>query len=600
MDNNQEKSIGVLIVKLIFLGIAVLGAVLLLMGVILGWFKREAEIKKPALSQTSLQIQEGEKYTLEITNYHDLGEPPFRWAIEDREVASVRDNKDGTAEIVAKAPGTATVSIKAENCEELQCSIVVTKAPIASIAGSAWETEDGDYFFLEDGSYYYFVSPRTENYIKGTIQIKEMTGDEMLATEAAMLVNSVERAAYFKVDTVADLEIYYGSRRRGSRYTIYVAANEEEAAIYDSGWSEAMPAKKIDLQTSAALDGKFPGGADIPVDIVSDTPGTVAATYSADDPFTVPGADFTNDGTWKESVNAIQIGNELIFKRGDKEHNALYRMPLDGSGAQPELVYEPADGRIVTIIGTDGQKLLFGEGDAANGSYGTDALYRMDVDGYGLMLLVEDAVSDFCVYNNYVFYTDYSRLVKLSMTGKTEVLWDYGVYCYEITADDLIFLFDSDVWELLDTWSGEDFGYLCESCNQSYECDIAEQVGDYLYYLAYDYDTETVSLRALDIQNGAENLLSPSYTGTKHDTYCVLFSGKYAYFTTEDGESLVRFDVTSGAQKQIYFDDLGYWYANEIIEVDGQPLLYLYDEDGNGWYVSVDESMNLNVVTTAF
>ena len=597
---NKQKSIAGLIVKLILLGIAVLGATLGIMGLILGWFHKEPEIKKPALSQESLQLQEGEKYTLEITNYHDLGEPPFRWAIEDREIASVRDNKDGTAEIVAKAAGTASVSIKAEGCEELQCGIVVTKAPIASIAGSAWKTEDGEYFFLEDGSYYYFVSPRTENYIKGAIQIKEMTRDEMLSTEAAVLVNSVERAAYFKLDAVADLEIYYGSRRRGSRYTIYVAANEEEAAIYDSGWSEAVPAKKIDLLTGAALDGKFPGGADIPVDIVSNNAGTVAASYSEDDPFTVAGVNFTFDGTYKESAHAVQIGGDLIFKRGDKENNALYRIPLDGSGTQPELVYQPAGGRIVTVFGTDGTQLLFGEGDAVNGSYGTDVLYRMDLNGGSPVLLVEDAVSDFCVYDNTIYYTDYSRLVKMSMSGRSEVLWEYGVYCYEVTDDDLLFLFDGDVWELLDTDTGEDCGYLCESCNQSYECDLAERVGDYLYYLAYDYDTETVTLRALDIWNGSENLLSPSFSGTKHDTYCVLFSGKYAYFTTEDGESLVRIDVTSGAQKQIYFDDLGYWYANEIVEVNGQPLLYLNDADGNGWYVSLDSDMNLSVVTTAF
>ena len=597
---NEQKSIAGLIVKLILLGIAVLGATLGIMGLILGWFRKEPVIKKPALSQESLQMQEGDKYTLEITNYHDLGEPPFRWAIEDREIASVRDNKDGTAEIVAKAAGAASVSIKAEGCEELQCSIVVTKAPIASIAGSAWKTEDGEYFFLEDGSYYYFVSPRTENYIKGAIQIKEMTRDEMLSTEAAVLVNSVERAAYFKLDAVADLEIYYGSRRRGSRYTIYVAANEEEAAIYDTGWSEAVPAKKIDLLTTAALDGKFPGGADIPVDIVSDAAGTVAASYSADDPFTVAGVNFAFDGTYKESAHAVQIGGDLIFKRGDKENNALYRIPLDGSGAQPELVYQPAGGRIVTVFGTDGTQLLFGEGDVQNGSYGTDVLYRMNLNGGSPVLLVEDTVSDFCVYDNTIYYTDYSRLVKLSMSGRSEVLWEYGVYCYEVSDDDLLFLFDGDVWELLDTDTGEDCGYLCESCNQSYECDLAERVGDYLYYLAYDYDTETVSLRALDIWNGAENLLSPSFSGTKHDTYCVLFSGKYAYFTTEDGESLVRIDVTSGAQKQIYFDDLGYWYANEIVEVNGQPLLYLNDADGNGWYVSLDSDMNLSVITTAF
>ena len=87
---------------------------------------------------------------------------------------------------------------------------------------------------------------------------------------------------------------------------------------------------------------------------------------------------------------------------------------------------------------------------------------------------------------NYIFYTDYSRLVKLSMTGKADVLWEYGVYCYEITEDDLIFLFDGDVWELLDPWTGEDYGYVCESCGYAYECDVAELAGDYLYYSAFE------------------------------------------------------------------------------------------------------------------
>ena len=595
MENEQQKSIGGLIAKLVLIGIAVLGATLLLMGVILGWFKGEPEIQKITLSEQSLSMLEGDKVTLQIMNYHRLGEPTIKWTAGDRDVASVRDNKDGTAEVTAKQAGQMILTLSADHCEDLQCSVVVKKAPIASIAGTAWETEDGDYYFLEDGSYYYFIGPKTENYIKGSTQIKEMSREEIMASDAAALTDSVDHAAYFKLDAVADLEVYYGSRRHGSRYTIYVAANENEAAIYDTGWSEALPAKKIDLQVASVLDQKFPGGAEIPVDLVTNN--TVA---SGDVAASVANVRFEDDGIYKESVDAIQIGNDLIFKRGDKEHNALYRLPLDDSRAEPQLVYEPADGRIVTVIGTDGNKLLFGEGDAANGTYGTDALYSMYLNGASPSLLVEDAVSDFCVYKNYIFYTDYSRLVKLSMTGKADVLWEYGVYCYEITEDDLIFLFDGDVWELLDPWSGEDYGYVCESCGYAYECDVAELAGDYLYYSAFDYDTETISLRALDVQNGTESIVSGPHTGTKHDTYCMVGYDHYVLFTTEDGESLVRVDVETGKEEQIYLEDAGYWYATELVLVDGQPLAYLCDGDGNGWYVTMDNTMNLSVVTTAF
>lgn len=596
MNNKQEKSIGALIAKLVLIGLLMIGGTLGIMGLILGWFKGEPEIKTITLSQTTVDLEEGEKCTLRIMNIHRLGDPYVKWTVSDREIASVKDNKDGTAEVTAKAAGHVTLTLTADHCEELQCSITVRKPPIASIAGTAWETEDGDYYFLGEADYYYFIGPKTENYIKGGAQIKEVTREEMLESEAAALVDSVDHAAYFRLDVVADLEVYYGSRRHGSRYAIYVAANENVAAIYDSGWSEALPAKKIDLLTADALDGKFPGGAEIPEEALTAS----TANTAADGGFTMADVRFTADGTYKESVNAIQVGNELIFKRGDKDHNALYRIPLDGSGTQPTLLYQPADGRIVTVFGTDGKQVLIGEGNPENGSYGTDSLYRMDLNGGTPTLLVEDTVSDFCVMGNYIYYTDYTKLVKLSMSGSSEVLWDYGVYCYEVTDENLIFLFDGDVWELIDAKTGEDCGYLCESCNHSYECDMAEQAGDYLYYVAFDYDKETLSLHVLDIWNGTETTIGGSYSGSKHDTYCVLFYDKYAMFTTEDGESLVRIDLTNGSEKQIYLEDAGYWYANEIVLVDSHPMIYACDSEENGWYVYVDDAMSLTPFVSGF
>ena len=595
MGKEKQTTIGGLIGRLILIGVLVILGTLLIMGLILGWFKGKAEIGTINLSEQSIVLEVGEKSDLRIMNFHRLGDPHVKWASDDRAIVAVRDNKDGTAEVTAKQAGQAVITLTAENCEPIQCSVLVKQPPIASIAGTAWETEDGAYYFLDDGTYYYFISPKTENYIKGGTQIRELTREEMQASEAAALVDSVDHAAYFRLDAVADLEVYYGSRRHGSKYAIFVAANEEAAAIYDSGWSEAMPAEKIDLLQADALDAKFPGGAEIPEEVVA----AAAAGPVETNTFAEADITFTDDGSYKESVNAIQIGNELIYKMGGKDANALYRKPLDGSGTAT-LLYQPEEGKIVTVFGTDGTRVLIGVGNAADGAYGTSALYRMDLNGGTPTLLVEDTVSDFCVMNNTIYYTDYSRLVKLSMNGDTEVLWDYGVYCYEVTSDDLIFLFDGSVWELLDGGTGEDFGYICEASDQEYECDIAEQVGDYLYYVAFDYDSESITLRAMNIWGGEETVVSGPYSGSKHDTYCALYYDHYVCFTVEDGESLVRIDLASGEEKQIFFDDAGFWYANEIVLVDGQPLLYLYDEESNGWYVTMDDSMNLTTLMSAF
>jgi hypothetical protein len=71
-------------------------------------------------------------------------------------------------------------------------------------------------------------------------------------------------------------------------------------------------------------------------------------------------------------------------------------------------------------------------------------------------------------------------------------------------------------------------------------------------------------------------------------------------FTTEDGESLVRIDLTNGSEKQIYLEDAGYWYANEIVLVDSHPMIYACDTEENGWYVYVDDAMSLTPFVSGF
>ena len=75
--------------------------------------------------------------------------------------------------------------------------------------------------------------------------------------------------------------------------------------------------------------------------------------------------------------------------------------------------------------------------------------------------------------------------------------------------------------------------------------------------------------------------------------------GADSYFLVHCGGRRLGLQL-EGKEEQIYLEDAGYWYATELVLVDGQPLAYLCDGDGNGWYVTMDNTMNLSVVTTAF
>jgi hypothetical protein len=199
------------------------------------------------------------------------------------------------------------------------------------------------------------------------------------------------------------------------------------------------------------------------------------------------------------------------------------------------------------------------------------------------------------VADGYIYYTDYEKLIRLDKYGRTDTLWDYTVYSYEV-ADDMVFLFDGDAWELLDAKTGEDYGYITSGINYSYECDICKHTEDYIYYVAYDYNRTSVALWALNIWTGDVRMVGNEYEGAKSDTYNVLFKDTYCYFTAENGEMLVRVDVSTGKSEERYLSDAGWWYVSEIMELDGECVLHAYDPYESEIYLDVGANLEMTEI----
>ncbi|MCR4640929.1 MAG: DUF5050 domain-containing protein [Lachnospiraceae bacterium] len=446
------------------------------------------------------------------------------------------------------------------------------------LSGSGWESADGVWYFTADGAFY-FIGKKTENYIRGAAGIRELDATELPGTGGELVLDAVSAPRYFKAEIRVDQELYFGNLHQGGSYTIYAAINDKEGCIYDSGWGEAKQAKRVTVPVQAVLDDHFrleeyaearPWGA-------------------AGDPtvFCREEVDFSASANTREQWNVIQLGGNMVIKRGDGSHNALYIRPLDGSGSE-ELLYEPPAGSTVGVFGAFGKDLLY----VLNTPGGQSELYRMDPVNRMSSLLVQDNVQDFCVSDGVIYYTDYQRLVRLVPGGVRRTLWEGVVYGYEVDGG-RVYLYDGDSWELLDAESGEDLGYIRSGDAYARECDMVRYSEEYLYYVVYDYDRESISLRAMNVWTGEERIVADEYEGKKGDTYNVLFTGTYCYFTAEDGERLVRVDVKSGTAESRTLREAGYWYATELVLLGDRVVLHAYDNEEKVIYLEVGDELQM-------
>ena len=454
------------------------------------------------------------------------------------------------------------------------------------LEGSAWNSSDGNYYFTPESGELYYISDKTENYIQSSVTVKELGSEELIGTEGAAVLINAKNAKYYRIDALVLQELYYGSRRGGYSYMMYMGVNGDEAYIYDSGWGEVFSAKKIEYPLQATLEDHFKEQYVTSTDLwgPSGDPSVFALTD----------VDFNTTENYRETWYAAEIGDLIVMKREDAQGTALYTLNADLTG-EPQLLYRPDNGKDITVFGTDGTDLIFGTGTVYSGGYTTEKLMCMDMGNGLLSTLVEDNVQDFCIAGNIIYYTDYSRLVRLDKYGRTDELWNYGVYSYEV-ANEEVFVYDGDAWELIDAKTGEDYGYITTGLGYTYECDLSCHTEDYIFYVAYDYNRESISLRALNKWTGDERIVGEEYEGRKSDTYNVLFTDTYCYYTVSNGETLVRVDVSTGESITRDLADAGWWYATELMKLNGECVMHAYDTDGYEIYLSVGNELQMTEI----
>ncbi len=456
-----------------------------------------------------------------------------------------------------------------------------------TLAGSGWTSPEGDYYFTPENDELFYINDKTENYIRGSVSVKKVSAAELMGTEGEAVLTGDSVAEYFRIDALVLEELYFGSRRGGYSYVLYMGIDGDEAYIYDSGWGETVNVERVEYPLQASLEDHFASDQIANANVWG--PGGDPSVFSRED------VDFNTVENIKESWNAIEIGNSIVLKReGDNGVIGLYVTAM-GSTEDPEPLYIPADGRDITVFGTDGYDLIFGLGKVYSGGYDTEELMLMDMGNGLVSSLVKDRVQDFCVADGIIYYTDYDKLVRLDKYGRTELLWDYTVYSYEV-ADDMIFLYDGDAWELLDAKTGEDYGYIVNGLEYGYECDISKHTEDYIYYVAYDYNRTSISLWALNIWTGDVRMVGDEYEGRMSDTYNVLFKDTFCYFTAGNGEKLVRVDVSTGTTTERDLSDAGWWYATEIMDLGGECVLHAYDPYGSEIYLSVGDDLQMTEI----
>ena len=468
---------------------------------------------------------------------------------------------------------------------------------VAQLTGTSLKTENGEYYFLKEGDVYFFISEQTENYIKGSVSIHEMTKEEIEQSEAAGIENTVRNADFYRVDAVVSQELYYGSKRSGNVYTMYVATNGQTAAIYDSGWSDYYMAEVGDLAERGRLEAYFPKDPSGTVEVVTQT--NTAVVTGTD--YAV--ADIRFDGTEAKDdscyIISVDDGSSrfYVFKYGDYFQSTLYAAdePGDINNAWEFLTVE--EGSFIGTFLADDEYLYYTVGhEFGDDNYVIDSLCRMNLKNKQSEELVRDEVEDFSVSDDAVYYTDYSRLVRIDkVTRKAEEIWSYGVYCYEIS-DDMLFVYDGEAWEIIDPVDGEEYGYVIDRVNYAYESDVVQIESNMIFHVAYDYDAGTVALHAIDIQNGREYTIGEAYDGQPSDTYNVFYSGKYVYFSVNDWEGIARVDVTNGESRMISFADEGYYYFNEFSDLFGTTVLHVYDDQLNDYLLQMDADMNLTLI----
>ena len=427
-------------------------------------------------------------------------------------------------------------------------------------AGTAWDTGSGSYYFMDDGGYYYYISDDMADYIKGRISIKEVTEEEIREAGAGEILEGQSCDKLVSVDVLVDKELYFEREKSGMKYTIYMAGSDTSMKVYDSGWGYVYTGKSAKMPERVKLNDYFEKKPE---------PGTVE----------------TSEGNVRE-----QPFKDIDFTGAEEGRSGPHLCVNNGRVFYADDV-TPQDGTEITGFASNGKYIYYASGKRRENGVRAEELKRIDLNLFETEELLKDRVENMIVRGDRVYYTDYDHLLCLEPDGTKEVLWKYGVYCFEV-AGGMIYLFDGEEWELIDAADGSDKGYIANGINYAYTCDHAVYNNGYLFFSAYDYNRQSVSIRALCVEDGSELILGEEIDGTAEDVCNTAFSESCIYYTGSDREKLNRLDLTDGSVISVNLKDEGLWYISDMVGTKEGAVICAYDSDGSRFYLTVDRDLN--------
>ncbi|MBQ8261539.1 MAG: hypothetical protein IJZ00_04565 [Lachnospiraceae bacterium] len=195
-------------------------------------------------------------------------------------------------------------------------------------------------------------------------------------------------------------------------------------------------------------------------------------------------------------------------------------------------------------------------------------------------------------YDDSLYYSDYSSLVRLDSLGTAEILWEHAVYAFTVD-ENYIYIFDGNTWQVLDRETGEDLGYIATDVYFAYEMDELYAAGGRLYFAAWNRENNTISCNSLDME-GNLTQIGEVHSGTEADSYRVAAHEEYLFYSIEQGESLVRVNINTGEETIVQMDEYGVVYAGDLIMADDSLVVYWRDEERRDFYSFLNvESMEL-------
>lgn len=584
MDNNElmqsqppvkKNGNGVLIAILSILIVAIIAVCITILGYYMGWFSIKKNIIE--LSENLTSVEEDGSVSISVENFSELDRPVFSFSGYDDGIVEVTTGRNGKIVITGISEGTTSVTVSAKDCRNEIIDVTVNHArPVTKLEleGMAYTTGTQDYYFVS-GSEYAVISDFYEEYARGDYTVKKMD-TALFADIYSAHYNDIQKemdglvteGTFYYVTLNGADEYFGGSHYSGNEDYLIISVNRKKLAIYDASWDELFLAEEIDMMSTDEIDRYFDFETSSPM-----TPASSSQTSSSASAVqgTIPYSSFGGFGprsVVKETWKFAAYGNSFIYRDSNGNLHMVTAADFNADKAGERL--HTAGGAIKFFAVKDGAIIYCTDADEVG-------IYYIN-SGDSEVICDNLAVSDMTIMGDMIYLTDYESIWEMDVSGSCSEIWDYGAWAIDMD-EDYMYVYDGYAWDLLDLEADEFVGEFVSELDGDYEADVIEAAGDYVFTVIFEYDSEKVYVRAININTGDNyNLTSGAY-GAKMDTYSAAFIDKYIYYTTGDGETINRVDVTTGENISLNYSSTDIYYSNELMEING--VLYGAGFDDN-------------------